>query len=320
MLKMPRRLIQTLGFVLLGVAMLSPIGCTTNPATGERILTLYSWEDEKEMGASAAAGLADQFGGEVEEAIPSDYVRTVGMKLTTGVEQGVPDLDWEFTLLNTDVINAFALPGGKIFFTRGLAERLTDEAEMAGVLGHEIGHVTARHGNQRISTQIGFNALLVGAAVAVGVADEDSSVRSVGQVAVPGLAIGGNLVLLKYGRDDESEADMLGMRYMARAGYDPSGQLRVMQVLQEASSGGGGTPEWLSTHPFPETRIERIQQILREEYPDAGDTSKYVVRAQEYRDRMLTPLSQMPRPRQLRCLISRRCGAGSVGRWRMQTK
>ncbi|HCT43868.1 MAG TPA: hypothetical protein DF699_01485, partial [Phycisphaerales bacterium] len=193
--------------------MLSPIGCTTNPATGERILTLYSWEDEKEMGASAAAGLADQFGGEVEEAIPSDYVRTVGMKLTTGVEQGVPDLDWEFTLLNTDVINAFALPGGKIFFTRGLAERLTDEAEMAGVLGHEIGHVTARHGNQRISTQIGFNALLVGAAVAVGVADEDSSVRSVGQVAVPGLAIGGNLVLLKYGRDDESEADMLGMRY-----------------------------------------------------------------------------------------------------------
>ncbi|MAO25099.1 MAG: peptidase M48 Ste24p [Phycisphaerae bacterium] len=294
MLKMPRRLIQTLGFVLLGVAMLSPIGCTTNPATGERILTLYSWEDEKEMGASAAAGLADQFGGEVEEAIPSDYVRTVGMKLTTGVEQGVPDLDWEFTLLNTDVINAFALPGGKIFFTRGLAERLTDEAEMAGVLGHEIGHVTARHGNQRISTQIGFNALLVGAAVAVGVADEDSSVRSVGQVAVPGLAIGGNLVLLKYGRDDESEADMLGMRYMARAGYDPSGQLRVMQVLQEASSGGGGTPEWLSTHPFPETRIERIQQILREEYPDAGDTSKYVVRAQEYRDRMLTPLSQMP--------------------------
>ncbi|MFG0246130.1 MAG: M48 family metalloprotease [Phycisphaerales bacterium JB052] len=294
MLNMPRRLIQTMGFVLLGVAMLSPIGCTTNPATGERILTLYSWEDEKEMGASAAAGLADQFGGEVEATIPSSYVRTVGMKLTTGVEEGVPDLDWEFTLLNTDVINAFALPGGKIFFTRGLAERLTDEAEMAGVLGHEIGHVTARHGNQRISTQIGFNALLVGAAVAVGVADEDSSVRSVGEVAVPGLAIGGNLVLLKYGRDDESEADMLGMRYMARAGYDPSGQLRVMQVLQEASSGGGGTPEWLSTHPFPETRIERIQQILREQYPDAGDTSKYVVHARQYQDQMLTPLSQMP--------------------------
>jgi len=288
------RMTQFMMLVILGTVMLIPVGCTTNPATGERILTLYSWEDEKEMGASAAAGLADQFGGEVEATIPSDYVRTVGMKLTTGVEQGVPDLDWEFTLLNTDVINAFALPGGKIFFTRGLAERLEDEAEMAGVLGHEIGHVTARHGNQRISTQIGFNALLVGTAVAVGVADEDSSVRQYGQVAVPGLAIGGNLVLLKYGRDDESEADMLGMRYMARAGYDPSGQLRVMQVLQEASSGGGGTPEWLSTHPFPETRIERIQQILRDEYPDAGNTSKYAVRAQQYQQQMLQPLSQLP--------------------------
>lgn len=245
------RMTQFMMLVMLGTVMLIPVGCTTNPATGERILTLYSWEDEKEMGASAAAGLADQFGGEVEATIPSDYVRTVGMKLTTGVEQGVPDLDWEFTLLNTDVINAFALPGGKIFFTRGLAERLEDEAEMAGVLGHEIGHVTARHGNQRISTQIGFNALLVGTAVAVGVADEDSSVRQYGQVAVPGLAIGGNLVLLKYGRDDESEADMLGMRYMARAGYDPSGQLRVMQVLQEASSGGGAPPNGSQHTPSP---------------------------------------------------------------------
>ena len=293
MLMMSSRAMRLLVLMLLGGLMLIPVGCTTNPATGERILTLYSWEDEKQMGASAAAGLAEQFGGEVEAAIPSDYVRTVGMKLTTGIEEGVPDLDWEFTLLNTDVINAFALPGGKVYFTRGLAEKLSDEAEMAGVLGHEIGHVTARHGNQRISKQIGFNALLVGAAVAVGVADEDSDVRTVGQVAVPGLAIGGNLVLLKYGRDDESEADMLGMRYMERAGYDPSGQLRVMQVLQ-AESGRGTMPEWLSTHPFPETRIERIQQILAEQYPDAGDTSKYVVHAQRYRDQMLQPLSQLP--------------------------
>lgn len=282
------------GLLVVGLLLMAQVGCTTNPATGERILTLYSWEEEKQMGASAAAGLAEQFGGEVEATIPNSYVREVGMTLAAEVEEGVPELDWEFTLLNTDVINAFALPGGKIFFTRGLAERLTDEAEMAGVLGHEIGHVTARHGNQRISTQIGFNALLVGSAVAVGVADEDSSVRRYGQVAVPGLAIGGNLVMLKYGRDDESEADMLGMRYMARAGYDPSGQMRVMEVLQEASGGGGGMPEWLSTHPFPETRIERIRQILREQYPDAEDTGRYAVRADAYQAKMLRPLSELP--------------------------
>lgn len=289
-----RPMAQTCAMAVLGIVLLIAGGCTTNPATGKQSFTLYSWEDEKQMGTEAAAGLAEQFGGEVEATLPSEYVRTVGMKLVTGIESGVPNLDWEFTLLNTDVINAFALPGGKVFFTRGLAAKLSDEAEMAGVLGHEIGHVTARHGNQRISKQIGFNALLVGTAVAVGVADNDTAVGRYGQVAVPGLAIGGNLVMLKYGRDDESEADMLGMRYMARTGYDPSGQLRVMQVLQDASGGGGGMPEWLSTHPFPETRIEQIKRILREQYPDADDTSRYVVRAEAYRDQMLQPLSQLP--------------------------
>lgn len=287
-----RRWVRVAGLMLLGALMVLPVGCTTNPATGERAFTLYSWEDEKKMGAEAAAGLAEQFGGEVESAIPSGYVVEVGMRLTEGVEEGVPELDWEFTLLNTDVINAFALPGGKVFFTRGLAERLSDEAEMAGVLGHEIGHVTARHGNQRISKQLGFNALLVGAAVAVGVSDSDSDVRKYGQVAVPGLAIGGNLVLLKYGRDDESEADMLGMRYMERAGYDPSGQLRVMEVL-EAASTGARPIEWLATHPFPETRIERISQILREQYPDAGNPSVYRINSEEYQRKMLTPLSKL---------------------------
>ncbi len=293
MVMMSSRAMRVLVLAVLGVLMALPVGCTTSPATGKRILTLYSWEQEKEMGASAAAGLADQFGGEVSAPIPSDYVREVGMKLVGGVESGVPDLDWEFTLLNTDVVNAFALPGGKIYFTRGLAEKLSDEAEMAGVLGHEIGHVTARHGNQRISTQIGFNALLVGTAVAVGVADDNSKVKQYGQVAVPGLAIGGNLVLLKYGRDDESEADMLGMRYMARAGYDPSGQLRVMEVLDREAA-RGSTPEWLSTHPFPETRIKRIKAILREQYPDAGNPTVYVVNAEAYKRKMLDPLSKLP--------------------------
>ena len=154
------------------IAALLPVlfaltGCTTNPATGAKSFTLLSWEEEKQMGAQAAAGLAEQFGGEVGDTISSDYVREVGQKLLTGIEPGVPDLDWEFTLLNDDLINAFALPGGKVYITRGLAEKLENEAEMAGVLGHEIGHVTARHGNQRISKQIGFNAVL-GAAAVVG--------------------------------------------------------------------------------------------------------------------------------------------------------
>jgi predicted Zn-dependent protease len=278
---------------ILGVMMLAPIGCSTNPATGKRIVTLYSWEQEKQMGASAAAGLAEQFGGEIDEAIPSQYVREVGMKLVAGIEEGIPDLDWEFTLLNTDVINAFALPGGKVFFTRGLAEKLDSEAEMAGVLGHEIGHVTARHGNQRISKQIGFNAILVGTAVAVGVADSDSNTRKYGQVAVPAMAIGGNLVLLKYGRDDESESDMLGMRYMVRAGYNPYGQLKVMEVLRDESK-GGSKPEWLSTHPLPESRIKAIRRYLDDTYSYTQNDPAFVMDEDSYRRRMLEPLSKLP--------------------------
>ncbi|MDF1809604.1 MAG: M48 family metallopeptidase [Phycisphaerales bacterium] len=284
---------RRLFFPLLVALMLVQVGCSTNPATGKKIVTLYSWETEKQMGASAAAGLAAQFGGEIDDVIPSQYVREVGMKLVAGIEEGIPDLDWEFTLLNSDVINAFALPGGKVFFTRGLAEKLDSEAEMAGVLGHEIGHVTARHGNQRISKQIGFNALLVGTAVAVGVADPDSDTRRVGQIAVPAMAIGGNLVLLKYGRDDESEADMLGMRYMTRAGYNPFGQLKVMEVLRDESN-GASQPEWLSTHPHPESRIEDIREYLLVTYAHTQNNPSYVMDETSYEQRMLLPLRNLP--------------------------
>lgn len=269
-------------------------GCSTNPATGARSFTLLSWEEEKQMGAEAAAGLAEQFGGEVNESISSEYVKEVGQKLLSGIEPGVPELDWEFTLLNDSLINAFALPGGKVYITRGLAEKLDNEAEMAGVLGHEIGHVTARHGNQRISKQIGFNAVLGVTAVAVGTSSSDSSLRKYGEVGLPAMAIGGNVVLLKYGRDEESEADMLGLRYMSRAGYDPIAQQRVMEVLLEASSGGARQPEWLSTHPYPETRVERVKQLLAEQYPDRATNPNYELYAERYKSRMLDRLATLP--------------------------
>jgi len=287
-------LLPILAMLMLGMlGMFGSIGCSTSPATGKRIVTLYSWEWEKQAGASAAAGLAEQFGGEVDDVIPSQYVREVGMKLVAGIESGVPDLDWEFTLLNTDVINAFALPGGKVFFTRGLAEKLDSEAAMAGVLGHEIGHVTGRHGNQRISKQIGFNVLLAGASVAVGTSNGD--LKKYGRVAVPAIAIGGNVVMLSYGRNDESEADMLGMRYMERAGYNPIGQLHVMEVLL-ASSSGNRQPEWLSTHPHPESRIEAIRELMSSEYAHTQNSPSFVFNRAAYEQQMLLPLRNLPLP------------------------
>lgn len=280
---------------LIGLLMLGVGGCTTNPATGKRIVTLYDWDWEKRIGAEASMGLAEQFGGEVDDVIPSQYVRTVGMKLVAGVEEAVPELDWEFTLLNTDVINAFALPGGKVFFTRGLAEKLESEAAMAGVLGHEIGHVTGRHGNQSMSKQFGYNAGVAISGAFVGSADSDSKIRKYGQVLVPAVAVSGKVLLLKYGRSSETEADMLGMRYMERAGYNPIGQLRVMEVLMNNSK-GSRAPEWLSTHPYPKSRIDEIGRLLAGEYAHTQDNSAYVFNRDQYEQRMLLPLRNLPRP------------------------
>lgn len=287
---------RLLCLLALAAAMVLGTGCSTNPATGAAAFTLLSWEEERQMGAEAAPQFTEQYGGEVPNRQLQAYVHDIGQSMADVVEEGVPDLEWEFTLLNTDVINAFALPGGKVFFTRGLAEKLTNEAQMAGVLGHEIGHVTARHGNQRISKQIGFNVLLAGAAIAVGVADEDSDLRTYGKFAVPAMAIGGNIVMLQYGRNEELEADMLGMRYMSKVGYDPKGQRQVMQVLAEAS-GGARQPEFLSTHPHPESRIAQIDELLATTYASTQNNPDYGLFAARYKRRFLDVIANVPAPK-----------------------
>ncbi len=279
----------------LGIAHVS--GCSVNPATGARSLTLLSWDREVAMGVEAAPSMTSEFGGETPDAEAQAYVDEVGKRLLGGIEPGVPELPWTFTLLDSAVINAFALPGGQVYLSRGLADKLTSEAEMAGVIGHEIGHVTARHGNQRISKQLGLNIGLGVAAIIVGAADEDSDIRKYGQIGVPALAIGGNVVMLKYGRDEELEADMLGMRYMARAGYNPIGQRLVMELLKRAS-GPSGQPEWLSTHPASDTRIARINELLRSEYAYTQNSPDYVMKEDEYKRRMLARLARLGPPKQ----------------------
>lgn len=300
------RMPRLLACLALLVAGLAQLGCSTNPATGTRSLTLLSWDEERRMGAEAAPQFTAEFGGPVPDEQLQAYVTRVGQNLVEQVEPGVPDLDWEFTLLDSEVINAFALPGGKVFITRGLARRFENESQLAGVLGHEIGHVTARHGNQRMSKQIGFNILIGAAAVGVGIADSDSDVRRYGQYAVPAIAVGGNVVLLKYGRDEETQADLLGMRYMARAGYHPAGQREVMEILAEASgaSAGARPPEWLSTHPFPETRIDRINQVLAERYPDADTNPAYTRGEQAYQSQFLARLRNLPPARHTAALMT----------------
>lgn len=287
------------GVLALGLALIASPGCQTNPATGERFFSTLSPEQEAAIGAEAAPGLTEQFGGRVENAQLQQYVTSIGERLAKETESYFPSLDWEFTLLDSPVINAFALPGGKVFISRGLAEKLTNEAQMAAVLGHEVGHVSAQHTARRIGQATIFNAGLAVAGLAVGMSDASSDVRKIGQYAVPALAVGGNLMILKFGRDEEAQADELGMRYMSKLGYDPRAQLQVMEILKQAAGEGSGAPEFLSTHPLPQTRIDRIEGLLRsDEFKQTQNNTNYQMFPERYQREFLSVLRTLPPPRQ----------------------
>jgi predicted Zn-dependent protease len=233
-------------------------GCKYNPATGRSQLLLMSSDDAIALGTESKPALMQEYGGEVESAQLRSYVSLVGHSLASLTEADYPQLPWEFTVLDSDVINAFALPGGKVFASRGLLARLNSEAQMAGVLGHEVGHVTAQHVNERISQSMVVAGVVVGAAVAAGQSDDDW-VR-VGVPLIVGAA--GTGYLLSYNRNQEQEADEQGVKYMTAAGYDPYGMLAVLQVLADEAGSGPRPPEFLATHPHPETRMKTVTALL----------------------------------------------------------
>lgn len=273
--------------VLLGmsVSLLALVGCEMNAATGENQFMALSREDEIAMGVSGKEEMMKEMGGEVKSAELRAYVTSIGGALAATTEGSNPTLPWEFTLLDSDVINAFALPGGKVFMSRGLAEKMTNEAQLAAVLGHEVGHVTARHANDRYARIMGAQ---LGLGVAGAVLDDGSgTVQSLGEQVV-------GVALMSYDRDQESQSDSLGMRYMTRLNYDPRGMVQVMEILKSATGEGGSQPEWLSTHPLPQTRIERIEREIQMNYAATQNNPQYQLKEREFKDRFLRRLSALP--------------------------
>lgn len=264
------------------------MGCSTNPATGLRQLNAISTSREIAMGSEAAPQFTQSYGGMVPSQTVVSYFQEMGGKLANVCER--PDLPWEFTIVDSSVINAFALPGGKVFISRGLADKLDNEAQLAGVIGHEIGHVTAQHIGQQMTRAMIIQGLGIGLAVAGEQTDNDML-----KVLGMGTTAGGSIYLLKFGRDQESQADELGVRYMTRLGYNPIGQIQVMEVLKQASS-GGSQPEILSSHPLPQTRIDRLTQLIQSRYPAAFNQNNDQFRfdPNNYRQRMLGPLQSLP--------------------------
>ena len=236
-----RRIISCL---LSGVWILALNSCARNPVTGDRQVVLISENQEVSYGREAHPQVLAEY-GVVEETDLQSYLDQVGQSLARVSHR--PELDWHFTVVDVAAINAFALPGGYIYFTRQILAYMNSEAELAGVLGHEIGHVTARHSVSQMS-----RAQLLQLGVGVGSVLSPTAYQF-GDLAQAGLG----LLFLRYGRDDERQSDQLGIDYMSLAGYDPREMSQFFVVFQDLKEQQKqSVPGWLSTHPDPPDRID----------------------------------------------------------------
>jgi predicted Zn-dependent protease len=236
---------------------------SVNPVTGQKQRVSLSVDQEIALGLQSAPEMARQFGGLARDPNGQGLVDLVGQKLVAVIPKATEVYPFEFHVLADEkTVNAFALPGGQIFITKALLDRLETEGQLAGVLGHEIGHVIERHSAQHMA-KAELTQGLTGA-VAVGVSDPGTASS---RMATMAAAYVGQMVNLKYGRDDELESDRHGLEFMAKAGYDPRSMVRVMEILREAS-GGASQPEWMSSHPDPGNRIEKINETIQALFPE----------------------------------------------------
>jgi predicted Zn-dependent protease len=259
------RMVAGLVIALIGIVIYMT-RTEVNPVTGKKQHIALTVDQEKAMGLEAAPGMAAKMGGRLDPATDprAREVAVVGRRVLLGsdAKQSPYVGNYNFYLLNDpETVNAFALPGGQVFITRGLYDQLDDEAELAGVLGHEIGHVVGRHAAEHMAQ--GQLGQILTVAFGVGASGGDDRGRKAAAVA----AMVNQLAQLRFSREDESEADSFGLKYMAEAGFDPQAMLDVMKILKNASK-GGRTPEFLATHPMPETRLEQIEAEIHDQYPD----------------------------------------------------
>lgn len=241
--------------LLLSVLILAPLGCETVPYTGRRQIQLVSSDEEAQMGVQSYQQIVGK------ATLSTDGATNAMVQRVGGRIAAVTDLkyQWEFKVIADDKqANAFALPGGKVAVYTGILPITRDEAGLAAVLAHEIGHVLARHGGERLSQQMGVQTVTQ---VLAGLSSSNpATVQLVSAALGAGASVG---VLLPWSRQQESEADHLGLILMAKAGYDPHAAVDLWKRMAEAAKGQRPS-EWLSTHPSEATRIEQIQGWLPE--------------------------------------------------------
>jgi len=266
MINITRR--EALGTILglAGASMIS--GCATNPVTGKRQLMLMSKEQEIALGKSAHQDIVKAYGTYGDENL-QQWFNERGQNMAQVTHR--KNLNYTFTVLDSPVINAFAVPGGFIYVTRGILAFFNNEAQFAGVLGHELGHVNARHTAATYS-----KAKLVNLSIGLGSVFSEQF-KKYAQLVSAGVAI----LFLKYSRDDERQADQLGVEYSSKANYDAKEMSTFFKTLERLSPSKGSLPEWQSTHPDPGDRVVATRNAA-EEFQQNNPGMKYYVKRDEY--------------------------------------
>jgi predicted Zn-dependent protease len=260
------------------LAWLCTAGCAVNPVTGRQELALFSVSPSQEiqLGKEAFPKAVQQMGGEYADKQLAGYVNSVGLRVARVSER--PEMPYEFRVLNDSTPNAFALPGGYIAITRGLLASLENEAQLAAVLGHEVGHVTARDSVQGMQRGTLLNVGLAVLSAATGSSAYGTAATQAGQLAA-------GLLDNRFSRDQERQADRLGVDYMVRAGYNPRGSIQLQEFFYRTVE-GGAEPMWLTglfrTHPFSKERMQDLQAYVAQRYPAQTADSRFVPNAQPF--------------------------------------
>lgn len=240
-----------LRMLIIGVVLCLSAGCETNPITGREELMLIPQDQDLELGRKYAPEIEKQMGGKIADDSLQNYIDSVGQKIARISHRS--DWEYHFAALKDDSVNAFALPGGYIFVTKGMLEHLQTEAQLAAVLAHETVHVVARDTSSAMSNQIGMSLLLSA------VTSEETS-----QGVLTAANLTSKIIGLRYSRKDEREADLGGLSYMVAAGYNPNGMVETMQMLQDQQK--SRTIAFLSSHPSPENRVGYLTQEVQMKY------------------------------------------------------
>ncbi len=239
-------------------------GCYTNPVTGRKSLVLLSQGEEVTLGAQSFQSIREKEKVSTDSAANARVTR-IGQRIAQAVGDELPNAKWEFVVFDSKELNAFALPGGKVGVYTGLLQLAESDAELASVMGHEIGHVIARHGAERMSEAMVISGLGAVGSAAVEAKTQDPQTRQLFELAYGGAVTLGRV--LPHSRGNETEADRMGAIYAARAGYDPRASItfwqKMMAEKQKAGAAqGGALSALLSTHPADEKRIADLKTLM----------------------------------------------------------